>query len=172
MTDTPSRPAPQQEQAAGSCYADDDEYLSYPPLDSSPERQPAEGGDVKQCPMCEGKGQRLRNSFVDPTKDVERWCEACKGTGSLPPDVDELQATLASLRAQLAALQREHAASAAQRDARVAELVEKWRNQLRAVGGMDNGLVPVPAAGVRELLNEVLALAQPDAARAEGEQES
>jgi hypothetical protein len=74
---------------------------------------------VKQCPMCGGKGQRLRNSFVDPTKDVERWCEACKGTGSLPPDVDELQATIASLRAQLAALQREHAASAAQRDARV-----------------------------------------------------
>jgi hypothetical protein len=138
---------------------------------------------VKQCPMCEGKGQRLRNSFVDPTKDVERWCEACKGTGSLPPDVDELQATIAPLRAQLAALQREHAASAARVDARVAAMQadsdaigvhayassDKHLSGYRLTIGFDT-LEQVCAAH-QAVANCGKRLAQPDAARAAGERE-
>ena len=32
----------------------------------------------KPCPLCNGKGERLYTSFVDPSKEIMRPCMECK----------------------------------------------------------------------------------------------
>lgn len=47
-----------------------------------------------RCPICKGTGKIMRGSFADPSKDIEKDCHGCRGTGELKDDVEDLRAQL------------------------------------------------------------------------------
>lgn len=64
----------------------------------------------RKKPLCKGSGKRDAYSFVDPSKTIQRPCHFCHGTGTLSPNVEDLERQLLSACSKNKLLKESHAA--------------------------------------------------------------
>ena len=57
------------------------------------------------CPVCKGTGKSSSVSFKDSNKTTEHWCYACKGTGLLPLNTEDVLAHCLHLKDRLARME-------------------------------------------------------------------